>query len=118
MKHSSITVSGTKNPGTSINRAPSTPKQSSRKASSSSGRANWPCNRRRREKLISRVEVIAPATNDSRPPNPPRARSMVPTARLSATEERMPVMCEVYCCTARKPPALAAPAMKARHSPN
>jgi hypothetical protein len=28
--------------------------------------------------------------------------------------ETMPDMCEVYCCTARKPPALTAPAVKVR----
>ncbi|MNY69187.1 hypothetical protein D3C86_2070860 [compost metagenome] len=42
----------------------------------------------------------------------------MPSARLSAIEDTMPVMCEVYCCTARKPPALAAPAMNARHRPS
>ena len=38
--------------------------------------------------------------------------SKPPTARWSAIIETMPDMCEVYCCTARKPPALTAPATK------
>ena len=32
--------------------------------------------------------------------------------QVSAIIETMPDMCEVYCCTARKPPALTAPATK------
>src|SRR5437763_7000 len=40
-----------------------------------------------------------------------------PSTRWSATEDSRPVMCDVYCPTARKPPALVAPATKASTAP-
>ncbi|MNY80026.1 hypothetical protein D3C86_2209070 [compost metagenome] len=43
MKHSTVTVSGTNKPSMPANCAPTTPKPSSSKASSSSGSAYSPC---------------------------------------------------------------------------
>ena len=58
------------------------------------------------------AEDAAPARKDSSAARPRNTTSKPPTARWSAIIETMPDMCEVYCCTARKPPALTAPATK------
>ena len=118
MKHSSSTVSGTNKPCTRARRAPSRPKHSSNAASSSSGPAYSLCNWWRRAKLTISAEVAAPATNASSAPSPAATSTGLPNARSSAMAETMPVMCEVYCCTAKKPPALMAPATNASARPN
>ena len=61
--------------------------------------------------MIMNAEDAAPARNDSSAAGR-NTTSKPPTARWSAIIETMPDMCEVYCCTARKPPALTAPATK------
>src|SRR5690606_38813127 len=71
----------------------------------------------RRPQLTSTAVVIAPAMKVARAASPASARRSWPSARLSAIDETMPVMCEVYCPTARKPPAFVAPATNASAAP-
>ena len=48
---------------------------------------------------------------------PASAMVMLPSTKKSATEDTTPVMWEVYCPTAKKPPALVAPATNVRAAP-
>ena len=43
-----------------------------------------------------------------------KKRGLCPSCGARRMAETMPVICEVYCCTARKPPALIAPATRPR----
>ncbi|MNJ74828.1 hypothetical protein D3C77_718190 [compost metagenome] len=94
--------------------APNRPKSSSSTASSSSGKAYSLARWERRPKLIRNAELAAPARNDSNAATPCNTTTRPPSAMWSAIMETMPDMCEVYCCTAKKPPALTAPAVKVR----
>ncbi|MNT81031.1 hypothetical protein D3C72_2205770 [compost metagenome] len=49
---------------------------------------------------------------DSSAARPCSTTTTPPSAMWSAIIDTMPDMCEVYCWTARKPPALTAPAVK------
>ncbi|MNT56706.1 hypothetical protein D3C72_1940290 [compost metagenome] len=114
MKHSSITVAGTNSHWCCPRLPPIRPKHSSSPASSASGSAYSLCSRWRRPQLTSTAEHAAPPRNDSSAPTPSSTSAKLPSARLSAMAETTPDICEVYCCTARKPPALMAPATKQR----
>ncbi|MNN22244.1 hypothetical protein D3C81_1355950 [compost metagenome] len=114
MKQSTMTVAGTNSHSWCSRLLPSRPKHTSSVASSMSGNAYSLCRRSRRPQLTRTAEHAAPARNDSRAPRPSSISQRLPRARLSAMADTTPDMCEVYWCTARKPPALVAPAIKAR----
>ena len=118
MKHSSITVTGTNRLRTSDSQAPSRPKTSSKAASSNRGKANSLWSWRRLAQLTRIADTAAPERNDSNAPKAAMAVRMSPNTSESAIDDTMPVMCEVYCRTARNAPALVAPAMKAKAQPN
>ncbi len=98
-------------------RAPVKPNKSRSAASSISASAYWLWSRLRLAQLISSDEVAAPRMKQASAAAPAVTASNWPRARLSASEDTMPVMCDVYCETARKPPALTAPATNASVSP-
>ena len=87
-------------------------------ATSSSGSAKVLCNRRWRAQLTMMAVVAAPLVKASNAPSAASTRAMLPSTRLSASIDRKPVMCEVYSCTTRNPPALTAPALKASSWPS
>ena len=118
MKHSSVTVTGTKKVSHSARWLPSSPNSSSSAASTSSGSMNWLCRPRRRPQLTRIAEQLAPIRNDPSELMPASASRTSPSAVWSAIADTMPLMCDVYCLTARKPPALAAPATNASENPS
>src|SRR5215213_5124390 len=63
------------------------------------------------------AELAAPMTKSRKAKSAKPARPREPRARLSAIDEKMPDICDVYWPTARKPPALMAPATKVRAMP-
>ena len=82
------------------------------------GRANALRNCRRRLQLTIHAVVTAPPTKASKATSPASASRSSPKARWSVIDDSTPVMCDVYCPTARKPPALMAPATKLRLAPS
>ena len=117
MKHSSITVTGTTSPSIVASRAPSKPKTNSNSASSNSGNAYSLWSWWRRATFTITAEQAAPRTKASTAAAPPSNNPYSLSATWSAIAETMPVMCDVYCATAKKPPALVAPATKVRVYP-
>ncbi|MNR42355.1 hypothetical protein D3C85_1608620 [compost metagenome] len=65
--------------------------------------------------MMVMAEQAAPSRKERKAPRPWSSRAMLPSTRSSAIAETMPDICEVYCLTARNPPALAAPATKHRN---
>ena len=113
-KHSSETVIGANSHLCDCMLPPSMPKHTSNIASRTSGKAYSLRKFRCRAQLIIIAEVAAPPTNDISAPTAASMRANSPMAIWSAMDETMPDICEVYCATARKPPAFVAPAIKAK----
>ncbi|MDT4856336.1 hypothetical protein FQZ97_907230 [compost metagenome] len=119
MNDSSSTVSGTANGVAQVSvMAPASPNGNISAASSSSGSAYTPCNRCCRAQFTSTAQTAAPLTNARIAPSAFSSSVRLPSTMPSASCEAKPVMCEVYMCSTRKPPALMAPALKASSSPS
>src|SRR4029453_6999207 len=82
MKPSSSTVDGTNTSTKSSRLAPSSPKTSSRAASTSRLKAYSPCSCRRRAQLMSTAVVAAPATKARSDDAPALARAICPSTRF------------------------------------
>ena len=87
-------------------------------ASSSNGSAYSLVRSRRRAKFTMMAHVMAPAMKASTAATAVRATLVSPSTKLSVNDETAPVTCDVYCPTARKPPALMAPATAASDHPS
>src|SRR5574343_862371 len=61
---------------------------------------------------------MAPSKKAISAPSPDTTKVHCPSTHWSANADTTPVMCEVYCPTAKKPPALVAPATKHRVKPS
>ncbi len=114
MKHKRLMVSSMVDDAPGVRKRPDTPNISMSSASTASGRAYSDSSARRRTQLIRIAERAAPAMKDASDDRPMMTRNSLPSTILSAMAETMPDMCEVYCCTAMKPPAFTAPATKVR----
>ena len=77
--------------------APTRPNTSSKQASNRSGSAYSLCILRLREKLIRMAQHVAPVRKERTAPKPVRSVAGSPKAILSAMDETIPVMWEVYC---------------------
>ena len=97
--------------------APINPKTSMSADSISRGSAytlrSWYCC----PQLMSMADTAAPQINASNAPNALSSSVRLPSTRPSATWEAKPVMCDVYMCSTRNPPAFTAPALNASSRP-
>ena len=98
--------------------APIRPNSSISSASSSSASAKPLRNWWARAQLTKIAVVPAPDKKAHSTPTALSTSAILPSTKLSASNDKNPDMCEVYICTTKKPPALMAPALNASSSPS